>query len=300
MFNPFKILIAPEYLFQPKIVLRRFQRLIRRPGKMQHVMLPWGADLSVNPNETIGSIIWCYGLFDLIVVEVLWRLLEKGEVALDVGANIGQMTSLMGVRLGSAGRVYAFEAHPQIYETLKVNLARWQQLPNFACVKLFHAAVTFNNEPVLIEAGANWNDNRGTAKVATNGVSSDAQTFKISGLSLDKALEAEPAIGVCKIDVEGHEEFVLRGGADLLKSKRIRDIVFEEWGNFPATTHKLLADCGYQIFSLRTTVLKPQIKLLNQSARHCSKDGWNYLATLDARRAWDKFKPFGWKVLLNR
>ena len=48
------------------------------------------------------------GIYDLIVTEILWRLINKGEIAVDVGANIGYMTSLMAAKVASSGKVYSY------------------------------------------------------------------------------------------------------------------------------------------------------------------------------------------------
>ena len=61
--------------------------------------------------------------FDLISCEAIWRLLDEGELALDVGANIGYMTSLMAARLGKNGRVIAFEPHPVLFQEPEQMLA---------------------------------------------------------------------------------------------------------------------------------------------------------------------------------
>ena len=37
------------------------------------------------------------------------KLIEEGDVVVDVGANIGYFTCLFGKRVGSSGMVHAFE-----------------------------------------------------------------------------------------------------------------------------------------------------------------------------------------------
>ena len=61
---------------------------------------------------------------DLAVSEALWRLLDPGALALDVGANIGFMTNLMAWRSGPCGRVLAFEPHPEVFRSLAENVER--------------------------------------------------------------------------------------------------------------------------------------------------------------------------------
>src|ERR1051326_2845902 len=98
--NLVKLFRHPEYLYRPSQVMLRLKRsLLPRPSVSADVKLPWGVSLRVRPEEYIGSIIWHRGVFDLVVLEALSRLIEPGETALDIGANIGQMTTLMCVRV---------------------------------------------------------------------------------------------------------------------------------------------------------------------------------------------------------
>jgi FkbM family methyltransferase len=51
------------------------------------------------------------------------ELVQPGMTVLDVGAYIGYFTLLMAVRVGPLGKVFAFEANPNVYRRLTQNLA---------------------------------------------------------------------------------------------------------------------------------------------------------------------------------
>ena len=122
--NPRNYLRRPEYIWRPRQVFRRFGRLGKKPGETEEVTLPWGARVLVRPKENVGADIYYYGIFDPIVPEAIWRLLDVGEAALDIGANIGQNTSAMAFRSGPAGSVIAFEPHPVTFGELRRNAER--------------------------------------------------------------------------------------------------------------------------------------------------------------------------------
>ncbi len=65
-------------------------------------------------------------MYDLTVSEAIWRLLDPGAYAVDVGANIGHMTSVMAARVGVTGRVLAWRPHPDIYDELAANVGAWE------------------------------------------------------------------------------------------------------------------------------------------------------------------------------
>ena len=48
---------------------------------------------------------------------------ESGDVAIDVGANVGEVSVILSQRVGAEGHVVAFEPHPRIYRYLVGNLA---------------------------------------------------------------------------------------------------------------------------------------------------------------------------------
>jgi protein-L-isoaspartate O-methyltransferase len=95
--------------------------------------LPWGLHIRIHPLEEHGQILLTLGVIDLAVTETLFRLANPGEIAVDVGANIGYMTSVLAARINSSsgGSIWAFEAHPEIFEELKYNVEKWKlQLKN--------------------------------------------------------------------------------------------------------------------------------------------------------------------------
>ena len=52
------------------------------------------------------------------------QLVSPGDSVLDIGANIGQYSRLLSGWVGPAGRVYAFEPIPQIFDFLSNNVRK--------------------------------------------------------------------------------------------------------------------------------------------------------------------------------
>src|SRR5437763_17170759 len=100
----------PPYAFQPFQVLKRIRLQYLWKDKTEAMIrLPWGLDLLVNPLEAIGSNIAAQGIYEIAVTEALWRLTDSGDLAVDIGANVGYSSSLLAVRVGHRGRVLCFE-----------------------------------------------------------------------------------------------------------------------------------------------------------------------------------------------
>ena len=75
----------------------------------------------------IGIDIINIGTHDRVVPEAIWRLLDSGEQAIDIGANIGQNASIMALKSGPQGHVTAFEPGPEAFRLLSKNVASWQR-----------------------------------------------------------------------------------------------------------------------------------------------------------------------------
>lgn len=63
-----------------------------------------------------------FGTWETKVVEAICRLVQPGQVALDIGAHVGYFTLLLAKQVGPSGRVMAFEPNPRIFEILQENV----------------------------------------------------------------------------------------------------------------------------------------------------------------------------------
>lgn len=288
----------PEYLFRPTQVLRRLRRIWKPPQNEEIVKLPWGATVNVRTHENVGRDIYFYGIFDKVVPEAIWRLLDAGETAIEIGANIGQNSLLMAARAGREGKVLAFEPHPEIFLELKANHERSHNV-RCAPVQLERVALgQTNGEAVLVEL-EEFSYNRGSASVLSG--EHTEKGLKVQLRRLDDFLGSPQRAGVCKIDVEGRELDVLKGATDILERRAIRDIVFEDFNPKPSPVTEFLTKHGFTIFELHDGWLRPHLRPLSLSGVTPSPNSsFNYLATLDPERAKKRFQPGGWQCLLCR
>ena len=274
-----RALNKPYYIFRPSQLVRRLAG--RAP---ENIKLPWGARISINPNEDIGHALATTGVYDLTVSEVLWRLTEPDDVALDVGANIGYMSALLSAR---AARVVAFEPHPHLFERLSANVKGWK-----GNVEVHQLALSDESgeESLCIPDG--FERNEGVAFVshhAAVGRYIKVRAVRLADLNIDK-------VGIAKVDVEGRELNVLRGAGRLIG--QVRDIVFEEHGTHPTPATLYLQERGYHLFYLGRKMFGPTLTPVQHTPR--TRDCYapqNCLATLDAGRAQERMKPRGWRVL---
>lgn len=287
---------SPAYFFRPWQIIRRLAHEYRRKSRGRiTVMLPWRLPLNVNPNEAIGYNLSCRGLYELGVTEALWSLTERGDLAIDAGANIGYMSSLLMRRVGSSGYVIAFEPHPSVYAELAENSALWEKDPfEHGCFKPSEAALGEKCEKSTLWSTDWFLTNRGTASLVNK--DPGAATCRVVKMSLDSLSLPLPTIGVLKIDVEGAQLSVLQGAERLLNAKSIRDIVFEEMEGYPATSHHFLESKGYSIFFIQENFLG--IRLLSTGSgagKQWSSELPNFLATIEPERAMQRLDGRFWR-----
>jgi FkbM family methyltransferase len=287
----------PEYLFRPRQLKSRYEaRRRRRSEEELQVKLPWGSKILINANEFIGSSILTLGIYDLSVTEVLARLVSRGELAIDAGANIGQMCCVMAIKSGKTGQVIAFEPCEQIYNRLSRNVTEWRTTtPGMANIELRREALSSNSGMGILAIPTDFDRNEAVASLEPReGTSYTKESVPMT--TIDDLLGDRHA-GVLKLDIEGHELQALHGAERALIEHRIRDIVFEDHRPFPTDVHRLLQSNGYVIFRISRTLFGPVLREPRYTnLRFCDLSP-NYLATLDPERAKTAMRPRKWMVL---
>lgn len=283
----------PEYLYRPRQIFIRASRRFRKPNKFESVALPWGTSIKIQPGEDMGLSIWNTGLYDLTVSEVLWRLIDDRDVAVDVGANIGYMTGVMAHRVGRNGRVVCFEPNPEIFEILVENINNWK--PELGVpIDAHRLALSNRAGQGMLGIPNEFKHNHGLAALIKDGTSVE-NVFHVELSKLEALIKER--IDLLKIDVEGHEYEVLQGAEQLLNSRNIRDIVFEEHNSYPTPVTRLLEDKGYTIFNLGQTLTGLKINSIKENPFNRAWEPRSCLATIDAARATQRLQKSGWATL---
>jgi len=294
-------LIKPCYVFAPRTMVRRIAlSVLPSQRSVTTVRLPWGAVMEVNPNEGIGRELMHQNIFDIAVSETAWRLLRPGDVAVDVGANIGYMTSLFAARVGASGRVEAFEPHPRIFARLRHNARSLVRAGAVADVRLHDTALGSRNGAAQLIEPPIFGINEGASTVALGPVEpgpGDENRFEVSVARFDSLFPHE-RIALLKVDVEGFEAEVFAGAERALTRQRIQTVIYEAHDCERSGLHSLLSAHGYSLFGIGHDLFGP--KLTPGSTAPSVDRAWespSYLATLDPTGVQRALRPRGWRVL---
>lgn len=286
----------PEYVFQPTAAAKRL-RHGRRLLESSEVTLPWGQPMTVTPDQ-IGRSIALTRVFDLCVTEVIYRLLEPGGVAVDVGANIGYVTNLMATRVGPDGKVIAFEPQPTVYAALERNVTRWKRDPRLGAVELHSLAVSNRAGIGRLEMQPDFERHMGLATLGGPAQRDDLDEVEVSLVTLDEQL-GDQAVDLIKIDVEGHEHAVLEGARGLLHDYRVRYVVFEEHGIYPTPAMTFLEQLGMTLLTLDHSLLGPRVHPVREGPAPPGWPGPNYLATREPERSLALLNKKRWRCLTH-
>ena len=157
-------------------------------------------------------------LYDALTVEIMSRTLSRDSNAIDVGAFEGGMLQHI-LRHAPRGRHFAFEPLPDRYAKLR---------RSFPSVEIYPYALS--DTPGSASFHRVLRAPALSGLVPRSDLASDerVQEFAVEVETLDRIIPADLSIAFVKIDVEGGELSVLRGGRGTLR--RTRPVIVFECG----------------------------------------------------------------------
>jgi FkbM family methyltransferase len=174
-----------------------------------------GLRFRVRASDVIGRHIYKYGSFDPHLTAYLDRTLkfEDGDLALDIGANIGWYSLLFDrLAAGKDVTVLACEPDPGNCSLLNENIA----LNSAEAVQVCPAAVADTVGTATLFQHSDSNRGRHSLLPVNDGGSVEVRTVVMDDYLAEKGL-AERTPRVIKIDVEGFELMVLKGADRVLR-----------------------------------------------------------------------------------
>jgi FkbM family methyltransferase len=193
------------------------------------------------------------------------KFIKEGDLALDIGANIGHMTVPMGFITGKKGLTMGFDPNPYVFKILEVNANLNADKTNIQC---FNFAITDEDDTYFYNSSEASFNNGGISKEPNNQHGKFALSQKIQGVKLEDFLKKEfptqlPNLRLIKIDTEGYDKEIIKSIANLLVE--YGPVVISECfkDNTPESRFEqfeLLHSKGYSLFyiedfSIDTTIL---------------------------------------------
>jgi FkbM family methyltransferase len=197
----------------------------------------YGPMMYLRRDAYVGRSFHEYGEFSEGEVEIFRAVLRPGDVALDIGANLGAHTIPLARLVGPTGFVFAFEPQRVLFNILCGNIA----LNEFTNVKAFPLALgSAQGQTRVMPLDYRGPENfGGIALGGTKGEAVPVATLDLIGL---------PKARFIKIDVEGMELEVLLGAkAMLARDRPVLYVENDRLAKSEALVAQLVAD-GYRMW----------------------------------------------------
>jgi FkbM family methyltransferase len=218
-----------------------------------------GGDVLVPLDDLVGRALYFFGDLDPKVTWVIRRLLEPGDIALDIGANLGFLSLFMAKIVGAHGIVHAFEPNPVLCHILERTFARNQD----SNIRLHPVALGASPGEMELRVPR---DNLGAASlVRQKSDLADAHAVRVVRLDDLAAQESIARASFVKLDVEGFELEVLKGAKNFFSNSR-PSILFESndrpAGHETAPVMKWLHEHGYRFIVIPPRFLRMRTRVI--------------------------------------
>jgi FkbM family methyltransferase len=214
------------------------------------VSVPDGRRFHIGPDPIYWGIYYEVG-YEPEVSGILEKLVRSGDTIFDIGANFGWYSTMFAHHLGGSTQVYAFEPVPSTFERLnehiKLNqLERWV-IPN---------RIALGDQQGTTQMYVVRGRSHALASLSTQG-EENYEAFNTPMQTIDSFVKEQQISNIhfIKIDVEGNELMVLKGGVNTLKSDHapilmveINNDTFSAFGYTALEVWNCLKDYGYDCF----------------------------------------------------
>lgn len=193
----------------------------------------WGKIYYEGKDEYVGKSLHNYGEYNPDETEMIISLAQKSiapGICLDIGANFGVMTQALEK---SGFECVAFEPQPYVFKILEKNVSKC-----YNC-GLGEISGTFKMPKIFDGDRANYGGN-GIVDNAGLNLTIDVQVYTLDKFDF-------PQVKFMKIDVEGFEEKVLRGGSTTIKRCKPIMYIEDDRREKSASLREYITSLGYSI-----------------------------------------------------
>jgi FkbM family methyltransferase len=183
------------------------------------------------------------------------QFVQQGSTVIDVGASWGLFSYHLARRVGEEGRVYSYEPHPANAVVLE-KLARARPYVHFRPAAVSVAAgraelLVPKHRSRLVTA---------QSSLAHGFDGMEVQRIKVQTVALDDEIAPEHWVDFVKIDVEGNEMSVLRGGVSMFRRCLPTILIEIEQRHLAVPIEEIFhqfEELGYYVFYIDESVLRP-------------------------------------------
>ncbi len=205
-----------------------------------------GQKMFLDPKDSLNLSI--DGIYEEYETELVEKMIQPGDVVVDIGACIGYYTLLFAKLVGENGKVFAFEPDPTNFAILKKNVAT-NGYKNVVLANEVVSEKTGKQKLYQSENAADhqiYDSHEGRKFIERDGIALDDHFKDFKGI-----------IDVIKMDIQGAEFGAVRGMSRLLDRNRNIKVISEFWpiglkksGASPLSYLELFLKRGFKIYEI--------------------------------------------------
>jgi FkbM family methyltransferase len=251
--------IALARMVQTPVIAARSLATLGPVTTVRRRRVNWTLDL----REGIDFSIWLLGAFELTTVRAYERIVQPGDVVLDIGANIGAHALHLARAVGAGGKVWAIEPTDYAIGKLRTNIALNPDLAGriICCQVMLVDQADDNPVPPLhsswpLIGDSNLHKQHGGRLMPAK----NARAVTLDTLIREYGIER---VDFIKLDIDGHECNMLRGARETLNSRRpvilleLSPHQLDECGGSIEELIDLLAAAGYALHNVASRAQPP-------------------------------------------
>jgi FkbM family methyltransferase len=201
-----------------------------------------GYRIWVSPAENLSYLL---GTAEPHLQRAIQNYVSPGDTVYDIGAHIGYVSLSLARRVGSGGRVLAFEPVPQNFAMIHRNV----EINNLKNIEVLQIAASDRRGEATIRIAGNLS----TASLVWHRNDRFAEELTVKTEAIDDLVEAGSLVrpSFVKIDVEGAEGYALRGMRRTVAAAN--PVIFIECSEAGReTAWSLLSELGFRCQSATT------------------------------------------------
>ena len=217
--------------------------------------------------------------YDKFEVECLKQIIKKGDIVVDLGANIGYYTLILAQLVGKSGHVYSFEPEPSNFEILSKNVKENKH----EHVTLVQKAISDKNSKIKL-----YVSKRNLASHRIFDAEDKRESIEVDVTTLDEYFKKfKKPIKFIKMDVEGAEGAAISGASKIIQDSKNLVIMMEyfpkwikKFGDIPEEILRSLVEKKFKLFNINQKNKKLDSILITNFVEEYNEQKKNYTNVL--------------------
>lgn len=223
------------------VLQRVYMRVITSVGPETRSSTAFGSILQCNSHDFVQRRIRFFGIFEHNLTYYSLGKIKKGDIYLDIGANVGYFTLLASQCVGLEGKVISIEADPKTFEKLLYNIKI------NSCQNVYARNVAATATSCYVNIERTEPNNSGSNSIVIGSDKNGIQGVPFKEIVADDIKR----VRFIKIDIEGSEAPILNAIIDSLSELPDDLVIASEISPLSAEYIALFLKSGFRVYAIQ-------------------------------------------------